>query len=144
MPRSARIHAPGHVFHIISRCMNREYLLEGPDARKRYLGLLAKGLRQTDASVLAWCLMSNHVHLVVRSGDDPLWRLLKRVHVGYAVWRNRRSRRLGPVFADSKRSPGVRLVGVLYAASATFEMLASGRSEGAAVPLSLASTAAVT
>ena len=59
MPRSARIHAPGHVFHIISRCMNREYLLEGPDAQNRYLGLLAKGLRRTDASVLAWCLMSN-------------------------------------------------------------------------------------
>ena len=31
MPRAARIHAPGHVFHIISRCMNREFLIEGPD-----------------------------------------------------------------------------------------------------------------
>ena len=45
---------------------------------------------------------------------------------------------------DRKRSPGVRWAGVLYAASATFETLASGRSEGAAVPLSLASTVRVT
>ena len=52
--------------------------------------------------------------------------------------------RLAIRFMTSKRSPGVKLVGVLYAASATFETFASGRSEGATVPLSLASTVRVT
>ena len=104
MPRAARIHVPGHVFHVISRCMNREFLIEGETERRRYLAQLAKGLSKTDAKVLAWCVMSSHVHLVLRSGEDPLWRLMKRVNSGYATWRNRRSGRLGPVFADRYRS----------------------------------------
>ena len=44
--------------------------------------------------------MSNHVHLVVRAGNEPLWRLFKAVHVGYANWKNKRDNRLGPLFAD--------------------------------------------
>jgi len=104
MPRAARIHAPGYVFHIISRCMNREFLIDGPEDRRRYRSLLERGLVHSDAKVLAWCIMSNHIHLVLRAGEDPLWRLLKRVNTGYAQWRNRRTRRLGPVFADRYRA----------------------------------------
>ena len=44
--------------------------------------------------------MSNHVHLVVRAGDVPLGRFIKAVHSGYAGWKNRRDRRIGPVFAE--------------------------------------------
>ncbi len=48
MPRAARIHAPGYVFHIISRCMNREFLIDGPEDRRRYLSLLEQGLVNGD------------------------------------------------------------------------------------------------
>ena len=44
--------------------------------------------------------MSNHVHLVVRAGEVPLGRFMKAVHSGYAGWKNRRDRRIGPVFAE--------------------------------------------
>jgi len=104
MPRSARIHAPGHVFHVISRCLNGEHHIGDETSRKAYLGLVGMALRRSDATVLAWCIMSNHVHLLVRVGQEPLWRLLKRVNSGYAIWHNRRVRRFGPVFADRYRS----------------------------------------
>jgi REP-associated tyrosine transposase len=100
MPRQARIHYPGGVFHIISRCLNHEFLLDGAAERRYYLGLLEQAQKRTDARVLAWCVMSNHVHLVVRAGEDPLARLMKSTHVGYANWKNRRERRIGPVFAE--------------------------------------------
>lgn len=100
MPRQARAHYPGGVFHIISRCLNNEFLLDGATERRYYLGLLEQAQKRTDAKVLAWCVMSNHVHLVVRAGDDPLARLMKAVHVGYANWKNRREQRIGPVFAE--------------------------------------------
>ena len=100
MSRSARLHFPGGVFHIISRCLNREFLLHGTEERARYLLMLEMASSRTDARVLAWCVMSNHIHLVVRAGEEPLSQLMKRVNTGYARWKNARDRRLGPLFAE--------------------------------------------
>lgn len=100
MPRQARVYYPGGVFHIISRCVGKEFLLEGAQERRYYLGLLAAVQKTHDARVLAWCIMSNHVHLVLRAGDAPLGRFMKAVHSGYAGWKNRRDGRIGPLFAE--------------------------------------------
>lgn len=104
MPRYARLHVPGGTFHVISRCLNREHLIDDDADRQHYLSLVGATLRRCDAGVLAWALMSTHVHLVVRAGDEPLERLMKPVNTGYAGWKNRRSGRLGPVFAGRFRS----------------------------------------
>lgn len=100
MPRQARIYFPGGIFHIISRCLKKEYLLDGSEERARYLVLLGEASKRTDTRVLAWCMMSNHVHLVVRAGEEPLQRLMRSVNVGYANWKNRKDQRIGPVFAE--------------------------------------------
>ena len=105
MPRYARLHYPGGVFHVISRCLNHEHLIQDAADRQKYLDLLGSTLERTDATLLAWCLMSNHVHLVVRAGDQPLERLVKPLHTGYAGWKNRKLRRIGPVFAGRFKSP---------------------------------------
>jgi len=104
MTRAARLYCPGGIFHIVSRCLNRERLIGDDDERAYYLGLLGRVLARTDHRVLAWCLMSNHVHLVIEAGKDPLARLMKPLHVGYATWKNQRDGRLGPVFAERYRS----------------------------------------
>ena len=100
MARSARLYFPGGIFHIISRCLNRDYLLEGDAERERYRGMLELANRRSDARVLAWCIMSNHVHLVLRAGDEALSGFMRRVNTGYAQWKNRCDGRLGPVFAE--------------------------------------------
>ena len=105
MPRYARINVPLGIHHIISRTIRREYLIKGPHERLYYLRQLAQATKQTDAQVLAWCLMSNHVHLVVRAGRDPLSRLMKPVHTGFGGWLSSRlGRGGGPVFADRYKS----------------------------------------
>ena len=104
MSRSARLTYPGGVFHVISRCLFREPLLDGEDERGHYLTLLSEASQRTDARVLSYCLMSNHLHLIIRAGDEPLSRLMQRVHTGYARWKNRRAKRMGPVFADRYRA----------------------------------------
>ena len=105
MPRYARLYYPGGTFHIVSRCLNRDFLIEGVDDREKYLQLLGTTLSRCDATLLAWCLMSNHIHLVVRAGDDPLEKLVKPLHTGYAGWKNKQIGRLGPVFAGRFKSP---------------------------------------
>jgi len=93
------------VFHVISRCLNHEFLIDGTRDRAKYLALVGSALERCDATVLAYCLMSNHVHLVVRAGNDPLGRLVKPINTGYALWKNRHAGRLGPVFAGRFASP---------------------------------------
>ena len=68
MPRTARLYYPGGIFHIISRFTRREFLMCDDAHRNRYLMLLSETLKRTDALLLAWCLMSSHIHLVVKSG----------------------------------------------------------------------------
>jgi REP element-mobilizing transposase RayT len=105
MPRYARLYYPGGTFHIVSRCLNRDFLIEGRGDREKYLQLLGATLARCDATLLAWCLMSNHIHLVVRAGEDPLEKLVKPLHTGYAGWKNKQVARLGPVFAGRFKSP---------------------------------------
>ena len=107
MPRRARLSAPGQVFHLVSRFARDDRWLDKPSARTAYLRGLEHALQQCDAEVLAYCLMSNHVHLVVVQGKVPLERFTKSVHTYFAGWIGKRWRprgkSLGPVFADRPR-----------------------------------------
>lgn len=107
MPRTSRVHYPGGIFHLVSRFARDEWWLERDGARQGYLDLLERTSRSTDVAVLAYCLMSNHIHLVVVQGQASLERFTKCVHTGFAGWVHRsqsRRKALGPVFAGRPRS----------------------------------------
>lgn len=89
MPRTARLSLAGGVFHLVSRFARDDWWLDRPGARQAYLELLGAAAEKTDAVVLAYCLMSNHVHLVVVQGEAPLERFTKSVQTGFARWAHR-------------------------------------------------------
>lgn len=99
MPRYARLHAPGALVHVIARFVNRAFRLAGDDERTFYLAALGGALVHTDWTLLAYALMSSHVHLALLAGSAPPWHLLKRLHVKIAQGINRLQGTLGPVFA---------------------------------------------
>ena len=84
MPRFAHLHYPGGVFHVVTRTVGGKYVFDALSAREDYLGRLGEALGKTDAEMLAYCVMSNHVHLVLIHGQAPLEGLFKRVQVGLA------------------------------------------------------------
>jgi putative transposase len=107
MPRRARLNCVGGIFHIVSRFARDEWRLEHREARTAYLDSLANAVAATDVHVLGYCLMSNHVHLVVVQGEAPLERFTKSLHTGFAAWAHRHGRgnkAQGPVFADRPRA----------------------------------------
>jgi REP element-mobilizing transposase RayT len=104
MTRYARINVPFGIYHIISRILRGEHLISGAEERLHYLRLLGQVSKSTDAQVLAWCLMSSHIHLVIRAGREPLSRLMKPVNSGFGVWLAKRIGKRGPVFADRYKS----------------------------------------
>jgi putative transposase len=104
MPRYARPHVVGGLFHVISRFRDGEFFMDLEGARTAYLRFLGGAAQKSSTRVFAYCLMSSHVHLVLQLGADPLGRFTKSVHSGFAQWVNERRGGLGPVFADRPKS----------------------------------------
>ena len=104
MPRYARDHLPGVTHHILSRFVNEEFRILDDTARHEYLRRLGESLAYTDWRLLAYAVMSNHIHLCALAAELPSEHLIRRVHGGFAHWLNRRQGRLGPVFADRHRT----------------------------------------
>jgi REP element-mobilizing transposase RayT len=107
MPRTARLNRPGGVFHLVSRFAREERWLDRTGARETYLELLGTAAEKGQVDVLAYCLMSNHTHLVVVQGDLPLERFTKSLNTGFASWAHQsktRGKAQGAVFAERPRS----------------------------------------
>lgn len=89
MPRSPRCVVPGLAYHVTQRGTNREPVFLTDADRKCYLRLLRDNLDETGVRVFAYCLMRNHVHLVLEPArDDSLAVLLRRANGHYAQFFN--------------------------------------------------------
>lgn len=85
MPRIARVVVPNMPHHITQRGNRREDVFFSDDDRRRYLDLLAKYSAKHGLDLVAYCLMSNHVHLVViPRAPESLAGTLKPLHLRYA------------------------------------------------------------
>jgi putative transposase len=104
MPRQARIDAPGALQHVILRGIERKAIFRGDDDRADFLERWGRILNETATPCFAWALMSNHVHLLVRTGTIPIATLMRRLLTGYALSFNRRHSRHGHLFQNRYKS----------------------------------------
>jgi putative transposase len=89
MARFSRVIAVGVAHHVTQRGNARQFLLNSDADRDVYLSLLRANTGKHAAAVLGYCLMSNHVHLVmVPRGADSLALALKHTHGRYAAYWN--------------------------------------------------------
>ena len=97
MPRRARCVLPGVPY----RGVDRQATFSLDEDRLTYLRLLRENLDEANVRVWAWCLMSNHVHLVLLPGrEDSLSLLMRRVHGRYAQYCNTRWGRTGHLWQN--------------------------------------------
>jgi REP element-mobilizing transposase RayT len=73
-----------------------------------FLGRFARILRDSDIICLAYCLMSNHIHLLLKEGDVPLSHFIKRIGISYAYYFNNKYGRAGHLFQDRFKSEAVQ------------------------------------
>lgn len=91
MPRAARIVVPGMPHHVTQRGNRRQPLFHDDIDRRAYLSTLGDACLATGTRCLAWCLMDNHVHLILTPPTaDALRATLSRTHTRYAQRFNRR------------------------------------------------------
>ena len=85
MARFARVIAVDVAHHVTQRGNGRQFILNSDPDREVYLSLLRESLERHDGSLVGYCLMSNHVHLVsIPHRPDGLARVLKHTHGKYA------------------------------------------------------------
>jgi putative transposase len=96
MPRRNRCVLPGAACHVTQRGVDRMETFSSSQDYLTYLGLLRDNMIDAGVRVLAYCLMTNHVHLVLTpEREDSLSVLLRRVHGRYAQYYNIKSGRTG-------------------------------------------------
>ena len=99
MGRFARAVVTGLPHHITQRGSGRRAIFDSDADRELYVDLLAEKAAQYGLQIWAWCLMTNHVHLVaVPQRFDSLARALGRTHAEYARYLNIRRRSCGHLF----------------------------------------------
>lgn len=100
MPRRPRQRAESGVYHVVLRGVNRDAVFLEDEDFERFLNALRAVRDASGCRVLAYCLMTNHVHLVLRTTDEPVGLVLKRLGIRYAGWFNRKYGRVGHFFQD--------------------------------------------
>ena len=103
MPRQSRIDAPGALHHIIARGIEHGKIFYDDD-RDDFLSRLSKILTQSKTKCYAWALIPNHFHLLVKTGDVPVAKAMRRLLSGYAGGFNRWRHRSGHLFQNRYKS----------------------------------------
>ena len=98
MPRKPRQEIAGGVHHVFARGNRREDIYLDDADREMYLAMLARVVAREGWRLLAYCLMHNHMHLLVETPEPNLGDGMRRLHGEYAQTFNRRHARTGHVF----------------------------------------------
>lgn len=98
MARRPRLFSPGLLYHVIVRGNQRQKTFLTEQDYKAYLERLSKYRKKFRVTVYAYCLMPNHVHLLLESSSDPLARFMQGVQQSYTQYFNRVHRKTGHLF----------------------------------------------
>jgi REP element-mobilizing transposase RayT len=104
MARKPRLFLPDAVYHVYCRVARGEFVFDDAEEAVEFVEIVRR-VRDLDGwKVLAWCLMGNHYHLVVRTASVPLWRSMLRCQADVARGFNRRRRFLGRLWQSRYRA----------------------------------------
>jgi putative transposase len=98
MPRQPRPEVAGGIHHVWSRGAVKQTIFINDDDRRRYLVRLSKVVGWTSWYCLAFCLMGNHMHLLIETPIPNLGKGMQLLHGPYAQAFNRRHAKAGHVF----------------------------------------------
>ncbi len=104
MPRAERLDIPGLLQHVMVRGIEKRKIFFDHQDRGFFLQRLSQLLTETETDCLAWVLMSNHIHLLLRPRHNKLALLMRRLLTGYAIHFNLRHRRSGHLFQNRYKS----------------------------------------
>lgn len=100
MPREARRKGSSGIYHIMLRGINKQTIFEDEEDKETFLEILKK----YKYVLYSYCLMDNHIHLLLRELEKPISQSLKRISSSYVYWYNMKYDRCGHLFQERFKS----------------------------------------
>ena len=107
MPRQARKKSSSGIYHIMLRGINRQQVFEDNEDRERFLETLENYKDECGYRIYAYCLMGNHIHILLKEGKEDLTLIFKRIAGSFVYWYNWKYHRSGHLFQDRFKSEPV-------------------------------------
>ncbi|SHJ28430.1 REP element-mobilizing transposase RayT [Geosporobacter subterraneus DSM 17957] len=100
MPRQAREKGEFSTYHIIQRGNDRKEIFLSDHDKTRFVETLIKMKNKYNFIIYAYCLMDNHVHLLINDNGNDISKLMKSINVSYVLYFNRKYKRCGHFFQN--------------------------------------------
>ena len=107
MPRKARIQSKTGVYHIMLRGANRQEIFHDDEDCIRFLETIQRYKSKSGIQVFAWCLMGNHVHLLLKEGIEDISNTMRRIGISFVSYYHWKYKTTGHLFQDRFRSENV-------------------------------------
>ncbi len=107
MPRTERKRSESGIYHIVLRGSNRQTIFEDEEDAIRFLETLQTYMDTSGYKIYAYCLMGNHVHLLLKEEREELGIIMRRIGASYVYWYNWKYQRCGHLFQDRYKSEAV-------------------------------------
>ena len=107
MPRENRKLSSSGLYHVVLRGINKQVIFECEDDYIVFLNTLRRYREKADYRIFAYCLMSNHVHILMKTGTESVSLALKRICCSYVYWYNQKYERSGHLFQSRFHSEPV-------------------------------------
>ena len=104
MAQSSRLTSISGNYHIILRGINKQRIFEAPQDYAKFLSVLDIQIKKHQITLFAWCLMSNHVHLLIKERENTFGSVMIGLAAAYVRWFNNKYHRTGQLFENRFRS----------------------------------------
>ena len=107
MPRRARQRSSTDIYHVIIRGINKQQIFYDEEDYEYYIYLLNRFRRMSQYDIYAYCLMGNHIHLLIKAPGEPVGKIFQRIGASFVYWYNLKYQRVGHLFQDRFKSEAV-------------------------------------
>lgn len=107
MPRRARTKSMSGIYHIMLRGVNRQEIFHDDEDCLVFLGILRRYKVKSEINVYSWCLMNNHIHLLLKEGNESISATMKRIAVSFVLYYNEKYGTSGHLFQDRFKSENI-------------------------------------
>ena len=104
MPRGPRKKSSSGIYHIMLRGINRQTIFEDDEDRIKFLETLKNYKDISKYQIYSYCLMDNHIHILMKEIEEPISTTIKRICASYVYWYNHKYERCGHLFQERFKS----------------------------------------
>lgn len=104
LPRLGRQESNTKHYHVMTRGINKDAIFKNKLDKEKLIKVIKKKINEIECKIYAYCVMDNHLHLLLECDVGDLSLLMQKINISYAAYYNLKNNRIGPVFQDRFKS----------------------------------------